>query len=56
MIVNGNLKFHTLGSGELQNAIMERLAGADPAGVADEFTTTPILTLTDSTMEQFGQN
>ena len=33
MIVNGNLQFHTLGSGELQNAIMERLA-ADPSGSA----------------------
>ena len=29
MIVNGNLKFHTLGSGELQNAVIERL-DADP--------------------------
>jgi hypothetical protein len=27
MIINGNLKFHTLGAGELQNAIMERVAG-----------------------------
>lgn len=28
MVVNGNLTFHTLGSGELQNAIMERLTTA----------------------------
>jgi len=27
MKVNGNLSFHTLGDGELQNAIMERIAG-----------------------------
>jgi len=25
MIINGNLKFHTLGSGELQNAVMENM-------------------------------
>lgn len=28
MIVNGNLKFHTLGSGQLENAILERVAGS----------------------------
>lgn len=33
MIINGNLTFHTLGSGELQNAIMEKLA-SDPTGSA----------------------
>ena len=25
MVINGNLKFHTPGGGELQNAVMERL-------------------------------
>ena len=35
MIVNGNLKFHTAGAGELQNAVMERLDGA-PSGVAGQ--------------------
>jgi hypothetical protein len=34
MIINGNLKFHTLGSGELQNAIIERLASAPGTTVA----------------------
>lgn len=33
MQVNGNLKFQVLGSGELQNAIIERLA-SDPSGSA----------------------
>lgn len=28
MIINGNLKFHTLGSGELQNAVMEKMTTA----------------------------
>lgn len=32
MVINGNLKFHTLGSGELQNAVIEKLA-SDPTGV-----------------------
>lgn len=29
MIINGNLKFHTLGAGEIQNAIIERLNTID---------------------------
>ena len=33
MVINGHLKFHTLGSGELQNAIIERLTAA-PTGAA----------------------
>ena len=27
MVINGHLKFHTIGDGEIQNAIIERLAG-----------------------------
>lgn len=33
MVVNGNLKFHTLGAGQLENAIIERLTAA-PTGAA----------------------
>jgi len=32
MIINGDLTFHTLGDGEVQNAIMERLAGTAGGG------------------------
>ena len=35
MIINGNLKFHTLGSGELQNAVIENLTTAQRTGLGN---------------------